>query len=93
MANTYLIRINFERWLEHHFNESDSRVWTIAEIKDWLKKSGFIERPDGWLCEELSLDLFDHCDLFKTQIGVTWPSTRDRLDQRWPLIANVADSL
>jgi hypothetical protein len=58
MADSFIVCINLEQ-VRSNFNRVDKKHWTTEEVTACLKESGFVERPEGWLCEELTLDLLD----------------------------------
>lgn len=59
MADRFVVQINFPVLLANITKADKSREWNETELKLWLKEEGFIQRPDGWLCEEISLALLD----------------------------------
>lgn len=66
MADSFIVRINLDR-LRQNFCMAEAKLWTEDEVKEWLRESGFIERPDGWLCEEISLGLLDRTEILSVQ--------------------------
>ena len=62
MADSFVVQINLEK-LRQNFNLADATLWTDDRVKDWLREGGFIERLDGWLCEEISLELLDKTEI------------------------------
>ncbi len=67
MADNYIVQINFDRLLENVNKADKAKVWTLDSIKAWLKEEGFIERSDGWLCEEVSLGLLDKKEILSVK--------------------------
>ncbi len=67
MAEPFFVQVNLER-LRQNFNLTDATLWTMDRVKDWLRECGFVERADGWLCEEISLEV-----LSKNEIDLIQP--------------------
>lgn len=62
MTDAYLVQIDLKRIAEN-FSLAERKPWDVAQVKEWLLSEGFIERADGWLCEELTLDLLDKSEV------------------------------
>lgn len=62
MADSFVVQVNLDR-LRQNFNLADATLWTDDRVKDWLREVGVVERPDGWLCEEISLEMLDKTEI------------------------------
>ncbi len=66
MADSFIIRIDVKRLRENAASAGEEM--TPAQVMEWLRHSGFRERPDGsWLCEQISLDLLDKSEIIEAQ--------------------------
>ena len=66
MADSFLVGVNLER-LHHNFAMSDAKLWTVDEVKDWLREVGFVKCSEGWLCEEITLASLDQREILSVR--------------------------
>src|SRR5687768_12226862 len=50
----FRIRINLDR-LRENVSKADTRVWSKAEVLQWLHDAGFIPDGDAWVTTEADL--------------------------------------
>lgn len=56
MSDSFVITIDLEK-LRANFSRSENTIWTIDQVRKWLREHRFIEQGDEWLCEEILLQL------------------------------------
>lgn len=62
MADRYLVQINIAK-LRDNLSTAEKKPWTDEQVKEMLRQEHFIERPDGWLCEDMTLDFLDKSEI------------------------------
>jgi hypothetical protein len=64
-VSVFLIRIDFQALLDHLRDTGDA--WDLASAEDWLRERGFVERDDGWSCDEQALAQLDRSEVLSQQ--------------------------
>jgi hypothetical protein len=52
MPERYLVEIDFNLFVENVNKRDKETIWTVESMKCWLRKEGFTERRDGWVCDQ-----------------------------------------
>lgn len=59
----FLVQIDFEILIRNLIMQDAGQAWDLETAKAWLREEGFIERENGWQCDERALARLDRTEV------------------------------